>query len=380
MLQSRCLGQTYSERDFVFNNPEYNFIAALIHVFDLSNQSRSRIGAVLFSRYTMARLMEEVQARMQVKHLSRKTQGAYSAKIRDYVLFTRAQCREDLHDTDHIERYLTYLATVRRVSASTQNQAFYAILFLYREILKIEMGPVLALRAPESKRLPTILSRGETMRVLDCVEGEPYNLIARLLYGSGMRLNECLNLRIKDVDFGSSIITVRGGKGDKDRTVPLPRTLVKPLMDQIGIARSYHRIDTQRGMPGVYVPNALDRKYPNIGTEWGWFWVFPADHYSTDPETKIHRRHHVYEGGVQRAVKRARIAAGINGYITPHTFRHCFATHLLQDGYNIRVVQELLGHKDVKTTMIYTHCMLPAGQAGVVSPLDKVSVEDLIRR
>ena len=326
------------------------------------------------------KLMDEVQAKMQVKHLSRKTRKAYYSKIREYVRFSGSKKRDDLNDTSHIERYLTHLATVRRVSASTQNQAFYAVLFLYREILKMEIGNVQALRAPESKRIPVVLSKADTFRVLDCVEGETCNLIARLLYGSGLRLNEALQLRIKDLDFGNYIIIVRCGKGDKDRTVPMPHSLVKQLMDQLGVARSFHKIDTQRGMPGVYVPNALDVKYPNIGTEWGWFWVFPAENYSTDPETKIHRRHHIHETGVQRAVKYARRTSGIAGNVTPHTFRHCFATHLLQNGYNIRVVQELLGHKDVKTTMIYTHIMLPAGQAGIVSPLDNVPAGNLIQQ
>jgi len=330
------------------------------------------------------KIMDEVQAKMRLKHLSRKTRKAYCAKIREYIRFSGSKKREDLNATSHIEKYLTHLATVRRVSASTQNQAFYAVLFLYREILKIEIGNVQALRAPESRRLPVALSKADTFRVLDSIEDEPCNLIARLLYGSGLRLNEALRLRIKDLDFGNCIITVRGGKGDKDRTVPMPRSLIKPLMDQLGIARSFHKIDTQRGMPGVYVPDALDVKYPNIETEWGWFWVFPAENYSIDPETKTYRRHHIHETGVQRAVKYARLAAGVTSNVTPHTFRHCFATHLLQNGYNIRVVQELLGHKDVKTTMIYTHIMLPAGQAGIVSPLDcpkgRVPVENLIRQ
>jgi integron integrase len=327
----------------------------------------------------MAKLMDEVVDKMKMLHLARKTVKAYSAKIREYVIFTGAKKRSDLNDIAKIERYVTHLATVRHASASSQNQALYAVLFLYREVLKIEIGNLHSLRAHEGRRMPAVLSKADTRRVLNGVHGDPYHLISQLLYGSGMRLSEVQQLRIKDIDFSSYVIMVRAGKGDKDRTVPLPKTLEKPLMDQIGIARNLYNIDAQRGMPAVYVPNALSVKYPNIGTEWGWFWVFPAENYSTDPETKIYRRHHIYESGIQRAVKAARLESGVAGHVTPHTFRHCFATHLLQDGYNIRVVQELLGHKDVKTTMIYTHIMMPGGQAGIVSPLDKMPVEDVIR-
>jgi len=326
----------------------------------------------------MSQLMDEVLAVMRRQHKSARTVKAYSAKIRDYVLFTKAQKRGDLADTRMIEKYLTYLAIHRRVSAKTQNQAFYAVLFLYREVLKIEVQNVSALRAKEAKRLPVVLSKADTQRVLNCVQGEPYHLISQLLYGAGLRLSEAQRLRIKDVDFERHLLFVRGGKGDKDRTVPLPRMLAKPMRDQIEIARRLWEIDIQRGMPPVAMPNALGTKYPNEGTQFGWFWVFPADNYSRDPETGIVRRHHVYETGIQRAIQRARNEAGVYEHVTPHTFRHCFATHLLQDGYSIRVVQELLGHEDVKTTMIYTHCMLPAGEAGVVSPLDKMFQADVI--
>ena len=326
----------------------------------------------------MSQLMDEVLAVMRRQHKSARTVKAYSAKIRDYVLFTKAQKRGDLADTRMIEKYLTYLAIHRRVSAKTQNQAFYAVLFLYREVLKIEVQNVSALRAKEAKRLPVVLSKADTQRVLNCVQGEPYHLISQLLYGAGLRLSEAQRLRIKDVDFERHLLFVRGGKGDKDRTVPLPRMLAKPMRDQIEIARRLWEIDIQRGMPPVAMPNALGTKYPNEGTQFGWFWVFPADNYSRDPETGIVRRHHVYETGIQRAIQRARNEAGVYEHVTPHTFRHCFATHLLQDGYSIRVVQELLGHEDVKTTMIYTHCMLPAGEAGVVSPLDKMLQADVI--
>lgn len=326
----------------------------------------------------MSQLMDEVLAVMRRQHKSARTVKAYSAKIRDYVLFTKAQKRGDLADTRMIEKYLTHLAIHRRVSSKTQNQAFYAVLFLYREVLKIEVQNVSALRAKEAKRLPVVLSKADTQRVLNCVQGEPYHLISQLLYGAGLRLSEAQRLRIKDVDFERHLLFVRGGKGDKDRTVPLPRMLAKPMRDQIEIARRLWEIDIQRGMPPVAMPNALGAKYPNEGTQFGWFWMFPADNYSRDPETGIVRRHHVYETGIQRAIQRARNEAGVYEHVTPHTFRHCFATHLLQDGYSIRVVQELLGHEDVKTTMIYTHCMLPAGEAGVVSPLDKMFQADVI--
>jgi integron integrase len=323
-------------------------------------------------------LMDEVNAAMKRQHKSRKTIDAYTRKIVEYIKFTKAQRREDLFDTAQIEKYLTHLAVARRVCASTQNQAFYAVLFLYRDVLKIQVENVSALRAKEGKRLPVVLSKIDTQRVLNCVQGEPYHLISQLLYGAGLRLGEAQRLRVKDVDFERHILFIRGAKGDKDRTVPLPRMLSKPMRDQIEIARRLWEIDVQRGMPAVAMPNALGEKYKNEGTKLGWFWVFPAENYSTDPESKIVRRHHIYESGIQNSIKRARNEAGVYEHVTPHTFRHCFATHLLQDGYSIRVVQELLGHEDVKTTMIYTHCMLPAGEAGVVSPLDKMFMADVI--
>lgn len=328
----------------------------------------------------MSQLMSEVMDRMALDHKSPKTVKAYSAKIRDFVLWTGAKKREDLHDPSLVEKYLTHLAVNRRVGAVTQNQAFYAVLYLYCEILKIEVENVHALRAKEGKRLPVVLTKDEVRRVLNCVQGDPYHLIVELLYGAGLRLSEAQKLRIKDLNFDRYLLFIRGAKGDKDRTVPLPQILEKPMRDQMGIARRLWEIDTQRGMPGVAMPNALDRKYPNEGNQFGWFWVFPAENYSTDPVSKIYRRHHIYETGIQRAVARARKEAGIYAHVTPHTFRHSFATHLLQDGYSIRVVQELLGHEDVKTTMIYTHCMLPAGEAGVVSPLDKMFQQDVIRQ
>lgn len=319
------------------------------------------------------KLLEQLAQRIQTKHYSRKTQKAYVQWCRQYILYHNKRHPAEMGKPE-IQKYMDHLANQAQVAASTQNQALHAILFLYREILGVDIQGVQTLRAKEAKRLPTVLNREDTARVLDCVDGDPFNLMAHMLYGCGLRLNECLQLRVKDIDFGLMTVTVRAGKGDKDRTVPLPRKLVKPLMDQLNIARHLHEIDRQRGMPGVYVPNALDRKYPNIGCEWGWFWAFPARNYSVDPETKIKRRHHQHESELQRAIRAGALKAKITKRVSPHTFRHCFATHLLWAGYDIRTVQELMGHNDIKTTMVYLHILQPGG-AGVESPLDKLDVD-----
>lgn len=315
------------------------------------------------------KLLDQMAEKIIALHYSPKTRDAYIEWARKYILFHGKRHPREMGIAE-VEAYVNHLANERRVSASTQNQAFHAIKFLYVQVLKIELPEINLLRAKESKRLPTVLSREDTFRVLDEIDGEPFNLMARLLYGAGLRLKECQSLRVKDIDFGSCIITVRGGKGNKDRTVPLPHSLVKPLMDQLGIARNLWNIDCQRGMPGVYVPDALDVKYPNIGSEFGWFWVFPAQAYSIDPETKIRRRHHQHESELQRHIHAAAKRAGVDQRVSPHVFRHCFATHLLRDGYDIRTVQELMGHNDVKTTMVYLHVNMPGGWKGVTSPLD----------
>ena len=318
------------------------------------------------------KLLDQLRERIVSKHYSRKTAVAYVQWSRRYILFHNKRHPAEMGKPE-LQAYMDYLANTAPVAASTQNQAMHAILFLYREILGMEIHGIESMRAKEPKRLPTVLSREDTAKVLNEVDGDPFNLMARLLYGCGLRLQECQGLRIKDIDFGLMTVTVRGGKGDKDRTVPLPHILVKPLMDQMGIARHLWSIDQQRGMPGVYVPGGLERKYPNIGLDWGWFWVFPASNYSVDPETKIRRRHHQYESGLQRAIRAAAIKAGVTKRVSPHTFRHCYATHLLWAGYDIRTVQELMGHNDIKTTMVYLHILHPGG-VGVESPLDKLDV------
>jgi len=325
------------------------------------------------------KLLEQLADKLRMKHYSKKTIAAYVTWARRYILFHGKRHPREMGRLE-IEKYLSYLANTCKVAGSTQNQCLWALQFLYREVLDMKIENIEALQAKESKRLPTVLNREDTFHVLDCVEGDPFNLMARLLYGAGLRLSECQQLRIKDIEFSNYTILVRGGKGDKDRTVPLPKTLVKPLMDQMAIARNYHNIDRQRGMPGVQVPNALDKKYPNIGAEWGWFWVFPAKDYSIDPEIKIRRRHHQHESELQRAIRRAAIKAGIFARVGPHTFRHCFATHLLWAGYDVRTVQELMGHNSIKTTMVYLHILYPGGWKGVESPLDKMPAENLISR
>lgn len=324
------------------------------------------------------KLLEQLADKIRLKHYSRKTVAAYVTWCRRYIIFHNKRHPREMGKPE-IEAYLNYLANTAHVAASTQNQCLHAILFLYREVLGIVIENVQSIRAKESKRLPIVLNQEDTRRVLDNVQGEPFHLMVQLLYGAGLRLQECQQLRVKDIDFGMGTIMVRGGKGDKDRTVPLPRTLVKPLMDQMSIARNYWSIDQQRGMPGVYVPNALEKKYPNIGCEWGWFWVFPAQNYSVDPVSKIRRRHHQHESELQRAVRAGAIRAGVTQRVAPHTFRHCFATHLLWRGYDIRTVQDLMGHKSIKTTMVYLHILHPGGWKGVESPLDNMPAESVIR-
>ena len=323
------------------------------------------------------KLLEMLAEKIRAKHYSRKTEDAYVNWAKRYILFHNKRHPREMGEKE-VEAFINHLANVGHVSASTQNQCLEALKFLYRELLGLPVENFNRLRAKQGKYLPTVLNREDVRKVLDAVDGQMFNLMARLLYGAGLRLRECQQLRFKDIDFASCIITVRGGKGQKDRTVPLPRTLVKPIMDQMGIARNLWNIDRQRAMPGVYVPNALDKKYPNIGADLGWFWVFPAQNYSVDPETKIKRRHHQHESELQRAVRAAGLKAGVLQRVSPHTFRHSFATHLLWAGYDIRTVQDLMGHESVKTTMVYLHILNPGSWKGVESPLDKMSAENII--
>jgi len=314
-------------------------------------------------------LLEVVRERIQAKHYSRRTEEAYTNWIKKFVAFHHKQHPRDMGASE-VEAFLTDLAVNGKVSASTQTQALSALLFLYRDVLGIDLPWMDGLvRAKPSQRVPMVLSVNEIHRLMANLEGM-YSLMARLIYGSGMRLMECVRLRVKDVDFDRLEVTVREGKGRKDRVTMLPQSLVPELQAHLQKVQVLFDMDRKDDIPGVEMPDALAKKYPNAGKEWGWFWVFPASGLSDDPRTGIHRRHHIYEQNIQRAIRVGVKKAGIAKPATTHTLRHSFATHLLESGYDIRTIQELLGHSDVSTTMIYTH-VLNKGGRGVVSPLDR---------
>ncbi|MFC3552455.1 integron integrase [Lysobacter cavernae] len=315
------------------------------------------------------RLLEEVTRVIRLKHYSRRTETVYLGWVRRFILANGKRHPRDMGAAE-IERFLSTLAVEGQVAASTQNQALSALLFLYREVLGIQL-PWLedVTRAKRARRLPTVLSRGEVQALLAQLDGRPW-LLASLLYGTGLRLMECLRLRVKDVDFARSEITVRNGKGGKDRRTVLPKSLVEPLQRELERARSLHEGDLQAGFGAVHLPYALARKYPNAEREFGWQYMFPSPKRSVDPREGIERRHHFDDGTLSRALKAACRRADIVKPVSAHTLRHSFATHMIEAGYDIRTVQELLGHKDVATTQIYTH-VLNRGAGGVLSPLDR---------
>ena len=320
------------------------------------------------TRHSEKRLLDQVRDAIRLKHYSIRTEQAYVNWIKRYIFFHNLEHPRDM-GIPEIEAFLTHLAVDKNVAASTQNQAFAALLFLYREVLKIDLeGPIDSIRAKKPQRLPTVMTREEVMAVITAMSGT-FQLIAKLLYGSGLRLIECLRLRVKDIDFAQHQIIVRDGKGMKDRVTMLPDTLVEPLREHLQRVKMLHQQDLAEGYGAVYLPAALERKYPHANREWIWQYVFPAAKRSKDPRSDVIRRHHLGTSAIQNAVRKAAKLAGINKHVTPHTFRHSFATHLLEAGYDIRTVQELLGHKNVKTTMIYTH-VLNKGPLAVRSPLD----------
>lgn len=316
------------------------------------------------------RLLERVRGALRLRHRSRQTERAYVAWIRRFIHFHDLR-HPDSMGTPEVVEFLTHLAVEGQVSASTQNQARSALVFLYREVLASDLPDLhRAVQAKTPRRLPVVLTRAEVRAVLTRLRGE-HALIGGLLYGAGLRLMECLRLRVQDLDPGRRRILVRSGKGDRDRSSILPEALEEPLMRHLDRLRGLYDTDRAKRAPGVELPGAIARQRPDAGTRWSWQWVFPSHQLSVDPRTGIVRRHHRHETTIQRAVHRAATHAGIAKRVTPHTLRHSFATHLLEDGTDIRTVQTLLGHRDLRTTMIYTH-VAEQGLAGVQSPIDRM--------
>ncbi len=314
------------------------------------------------------KLLDQVRDAIRVRHYSIRTEEAYLQWIKRFIYFHNKKHPKDMGEPE-VTAFLTDLAVEKNVSASTQNQALSALLFLYKEVLSLEIDWINdVVRAKKPKRLPVVLTKPEVNLLLSEITGIN-SLIARLMYGTGMRLMEAIRLRVKDIDFEYHSINIRDGKGGKDRKTVLPEILLLELHKQIHHVKTLHDTDLNEGYGEVYLPFALSRKYPNAARELAWQYVFPSHKRSIDPRSNKIRRHHIDEKTIQRAIKNALRNIGLTKPVTSHTLRHSFATHLLEDGYDIRTIQDLLGHKDVKTTMIYTHVMNKGGR-GVISPLD----------
>jgi len=341
--------------------------------YGLRAPSQASQGAVQIGSPSSApkpKLLDQVRQAIRTRHLSYNTEQAYVGWIKRFIFFHKKRHPKEMGELE-IGQFLSSLATDAHVAASTQNQALNALLFLYKEVLGQKVGFIQGVvRAKRPSRLPVVLTKEEVGRLLARLEGAPW-LMAMLLYGAGLRLMECCRLRVKDIDFSKNQIVVRAGKGNKDRYTMLPTAVQEPLLRHFQTVKRQHEGDLKAGLGRVSLPNALDRKYPNAGKEWGWQWVFPATSHYTDRVTGERRRHHLHESVLQKAVKEAVQKAGVPKPASPHTFRHSFATHLLEDGYDIRTVQELLGHNDVTTTMVYTH-VLNRGGKGVFSPADRL--------
>jgi integron integrase len=317
------------------------------------------------------RLLDQLRESIRYKHYSVRTEQAYVYWVRWFIRFHGLKHPREM-SAPEAEAFLRYLAVERKISASTHKVALSALLYLYKEVLNMELPWMDQLVRPQSRpRLPVVLTPDEVRMILAQLDGA-HGLLARLLYGTGMRLMEGLRLRVKDIDFDRLTIIVREGKGGKDRAVMLPQALVTGMRSQLSYAHTLWLLDRSQQRNGVEMPFAQEKKYPKASASWAWHWVFPQDHISVDPLSGVERRHHLYDQTFQRAFKRAVLAAGIAKPATPHTLRHSFATHLLQAGYDIRTVQALLGHSDVSTTMIYTH-VLKVGGGGVKSPLDTLA-------
>ncbi|WP_370630431.1 integron integrase [Thermosulfurimonas sp. F29] len=316
-----------------------------------------------------AEVLEKARKILRRKHYSYRTEKTYLDWIRQLADYLEYKLPQEVSGED-FQNFLTYLAVERNVAPATQNQALNALVFFYRKVLEKNIDPYIeAVKAREKRRLPVVLSREEVEAVLSELE-ETYYLICALMYGGGLRVSETVRLRVKDLDFERGLITVFSGKGDKDRVTVFPRKLTPELEVHLAKIREIYHQDRRAGVAGVYLPYALERKYPEAGKEWAWFWLFPSKDLSVDPRTETVRRHHIHPSAVQRAFKKALRKAGVEKPATVHSLRHSFATHLLEDGYDIRTIQELLGHKSLRTTMIYTH-IVGRRITGVVSPLDR---------
>lgn len=315
------------------------------------------------------KLLDKVKIDLRTKHYSRKTEESYISWIKQYIVFNKKTHPEKL-GAEEIKSFLNYLATERRVSSSTQNQALQGVLYLYKNIINKEIGWIDDIkRVARVKHLPVVYSREEVFQIIQQLDGST-SLFIKLLYGTGMRLNEGLNLRIKDIDFTANQITIRDGKGEKDRITILPEKLIEPIKEHIRKVQNLHNIDLKEGLGETILPYALEKKYKNAGKELGWQFIFPAKSFIYDKERKLKYRYHIHESVIQKEVKKAIKNIGITKQGSVHTFRHSFATHLLESGVDIRTIQELLGHSSIRTTMIYTHIMNKF--SGVRSPLDNI--------
>lgn len=318
-----------------------------------------------------SKLLDQLRNAIRLKHYPLSTEATYVSWAKRYILFHHKRHPNEM-DARYIQAFLTDLAVNRNVAASTQNQALNAIVFLYRHVLHKDPGDFSgAMRAKKPQKLPVVLTQGEVNLILKCLPKTTHGLIIHMLYGTGMRLKEAQRLRIQDLDFLKGSTTVRDGKGAKDRITMLPESVQPALKEHLNRVQAQFRRDLADGFADVYLPYALARKYPKAGKEWKWQYVFPAEFPSTDPRSSVRRRHHVYDRSVTKTIKKVTDLTGIQKHITAHVFRHSFATHLLEAGTNIRVVQELLGHKSIETTRIYLHCLNTPGET-VISPLDRL--------
>ena len=344
--------------------------ALRLYSYFLSRQHSEKTGGISEALTNSRKAIEEktIEA-IRLRHRSYSTEKTYITWLRQFQGFIKNKELKALNGKD-LQDFLSYLAVERKVSSSTQNQALNAIVFVYRHVLEKDIeDQINSVRAHQKRRLPVVLTPREVNNVFDEMSGL-YCLMAKLIYGCGLRLQECLSLRIKDVDIEQNIVIVRSGKGDKDRRTVLPESLKDVLLHQISSVREIYEQDRKDNTNGVYLPGTLEKKYPNAGKEWNWFWLFPAKTLSIDPRTRIVRRHYRHPAALQRAFKEAITKVGITKQASVHTLRHSFATHLLENGYDIRTIQELLGHRNLQTTMIYTH-VASKNILGVRSPLDK---------